>query len=47
MFFNQYLVHRPGAAQTGFSRWGDQSNESEFVFVEIEVLLDRGERSAY
>ncbi|RPI94539.1 MAG: hypothetical protein EHM40_06230 [Chloroflexi bacterium] len=47
MFLNQYLVHRPGAAQTRFSGGGDQSNESEFVFVEIEVFLDWGERSAH
>jgi hypothetical protein len=47
MSLDQYLLHRTGAAQTGPSCGRDQSDESEFAFVEIEVLLNRRERVDY
>lgn len=47
MFLDQYLLHRPGAAQTGSSSGRDQSDESEFVFIEIEVFLESREAGIY
>ena len=44
MFFDQYLLHRPGAAQTRSSCGRDQNDESEFIFVGVEVFSNRVER---